>query len=266
MIWTPRPLRERLVMPARQRGFFTLPGGMGMSKPPGGGGGGGGDPHFASVSLLLHMNGTDTSTTFTDTSPSPKTMTANGNAQIDTAQSKYGGASGLFDGSGDWISTPSGAAFNFGAGNFTIECFARPAAVASRMLLAGQTDSGTSAASTSVVIETTAAAKFRCYAYSGASVIWDLTGATTLSGATWYHFAVSRNGTDIIIYVNGVGDAAAAGVSAAVNSSSATYSIGRLGEFNGLYWNGHVDEFRVTKGVARYTANFTPPAAEFPDS
>lgn len=53
---------------------------------------------------LLHMNGVDASTTFTDTaSGGTHTWTASGNAQIDTAQSKFGGASGLFDGNGDYI-------------------------------------------------------------------------------------------------------------------------------------------------------------------
>src|SRR3990167_7743345 len=57
--------------------------------------------------LLLHMDGTNGSTTFTD--EIGKTVTANGNAQISTAQSKFGGASGLFNGAGDWIDVPSNA-------------------------------------------------------------------------------------------------------------------------------------------------------------
>lgn len=232
----------------------------------GGGGGGPTDPNFASVSLLLHMDGSDGSTTFTDNSPSPRTMTANGNAQIDTAQSKFGGASGLFDGSGDWVSTPANAAFNFGTGDFTIECWARPATVTSRMIISGQINSATTELSTSVIFEITAAGFLRSYAFSGTTLIWNITGTTALSSNTWYHFAVCRSGTTVRIFVDGVIDGTATSVSAAVNSSSTTFSVGRGGEFNNLYWNGHLDDFRVTKGVARYTANFTPPSAAFPDS
>ncbi len=50
----------------------------------------------ANTKLLLHCNGVDGSTTFTDSETTPKTVTVQGSAQIDTAQSKFGGASGLF--------------------------------------------------------------------------------------------------------------------------------------------------------------------------
>jgi hypothetical protein len=83
------------------------------------------DPDFASVSLLLHMDGSDGSTTFTDSSSNAFTVTANGNAQIRTAQSKFGGASGLFDGTNDSVSAPSASAPS-GTEDFTIESWIRP--------------------------------------------------------------------------------------------------------------------------------------------
>ena len=84
------------------------------------------DPNFANVSLLLHGNDTNGSTTITDSSPSPKTVTAVGNAQISTAQSKFGGASIAFDGNGDWCQIANNVAFKFGSGNFTIEYWFYP--------------------------------------------------------------------------------------------------------------------------------------------
>ena len=75
----------------------------------------------STVSLLLHMDGANNSTTFTDRSYSPKTVTAFGNAKISTAQSKFGGASAAFDGSGDYIEFDRGTDLQFGAGDFTIE-------------------------------------------------------------------------------------------------------------------------------------------------
>ena len=75
--------------------------------------------------LLLHFDGTDGSTTFVDSSPSGKTVTAVGNAQIDTAQYKFGGASGLFDGNGDYLSVPDSDDWYFGTGDFTIDAWAR---------------------------------------------------------------------------------------------------------------------------------------------
>ena len=72
--------------------------------------------------LLLACNGADGSTTFTDASlTTPHTVTAVGNAQIKTADSKFGGASGYLDGTGDWLTIPDNADFDFSAGNFCLD-------------------------------------------------------------------------------------------------------------------------------------------------
>ena len=80
------------------------------------------DEEFDKVSLLLHGDGTNGSTTIVDSSSSPKAVTAVGNAQISTAQSKFGGASLAFDGNGDQLT-----ALNVDANNtdLTIECWLR---------------------------------------------------------------------------------------------------------------------------------------------
>ena len=79
----------------------------------------------AQTVLLLHCDGTDASTTFTDSSSPAKTVTAVGDAQLDTAQFKFGTASGLFDGTGDELTVTDHADFDFGTGDFTIEFFVR---------------------------------------------------------------------------------------------------------------------------------------------
>ena len=83
------------------------------------------DPYFSNVSLLLHMDGSNGSTTFTDNSSNGFTVTANGNAQISTAQSKWNGASGYFDGAGDFLTVPVNSAFELGTGDFDVELWAR---------------------------------------------------------------------------------------------------------------------------------------------
>jgi len=79
------------------------------------------DPYYNNVSLLLHGDGANGSTTIVDSSTSPKTVTAVGNAQISTAQSKFGGASLAFDGAGDYLTIPDDSSFDFGFNDFTIE-------------------------------------------------------------------------------------------------------------------------------------------------
>jgi hypothetical protein len=100
------------------------------------------DGNDAFTKILLHMDGTNGSTTFTDTNAggSAHTWTANGNAQISTAQSKFGGASGLFDGTGDYITTPDHADYTLGSGDFTIDLWFNCTAVGRREPVAWRAD------------------------------------------------------------------------------------------------------------------------------
>lgn len=222
----------------------------------GGGGGTPTDPYWANVVSLLHFDGADGSTTFTD--QTGKTWTASGNAQIDTAQSKFGGAAGLFDGVGDYISTPDSADFYFTA-DFTLETFYRPAAIGSRQFLCGQGDVGAENIRSMIEVTTTGLVKFWC------SSAVTLQTATSISAGSWYHIAITRNGTAHTIWVDGISRATL--TSATIPADYAgVFNIGRCGDYVGLTANGHFDEFRITKGVARYTSNFTPPSAPFPDS
>lgn len=206
------------------------------------------DPNFANVSLLLHCDGTDGSTTFTDHSPNAFTMTANGNAQIDTAQSKFGGASALFDGSGDWVSAPSDTDFTFGTGDFTIEAWIYVTSTTYETIWC------TGAGGTPWL-----------GVFSGALFLWTGAGLSggTVTTNTWHHVAATRSGTTARIFLNGT----------QVNSSTVSTNFTASGSRTGGGYdsptadlNGNIDDVRITKGVARYTANFTPPTAAFPDS
>jgi hypothetical protein len=86
------------------------------------------------------MDGADNSTTFTDSSPTAHTVTRSGDAKISTTQSQFGGASAYFDGTGDYLTVANSEAFNFGSGDFTIDCWIRPAAVSAHAIFAGATD------------------------------------------------------------------------------------------------------------------------------
>lgn len=223
--------------------------------------GGGGDPSFASVSLLLHMDGTNGSTTFTDSSGSPKTMTAVGNAQISTAQSKFGGASGFFDGSGDEVTTPNVAAFRFGSADFTIEFWIRPALVNDFMHVI-QTCNFT-ANQFSVRMNNTG--KIQCFFNDGGNALGIVASTNSLVINTWQHVAVSRSGADTRIFIDGVQEAIA-NATYDVIGSTGPVRIGSRDDTASFQMNGYLDDMRVTTGVARYTANFTPPAAAFPNS
>ncbi len=226
----------------------------GSGLPPGS------DPAgFANVLLLIGFEGADASTATTDESSFARTLTVAGNAQIDTAQFKFGASSGLFDGSTDAWTAADSADWNIGAGDLTIEMWFRPAAIGSRQFLCGQTASG--AASVRNLVEITAAGKLRYLSNGSANA--DIVGTTTLVAGTWYHLAFTKESTTYRIFVDGNLEASTT-ATITFSDSSNPFGVGRCGAHATATANGHIDEFRYTGNVARYTASFTPPAAAFP--
>lgn len=216
------------------------------------------DPYFSNVALLLHCNGSDASTTFTDNSSGGKTVTANGNAQIDTAQSKFGGASGLFDGTGDYLSAADSADWYFATGDFTIETFIRFNSVSGNQSIYSQFVDLDNRIQVRFLGATTALSLF---VRTGAVTTISAGATWAPSTGTWYHVALTRSGTTFRFFADG---ALLGGGTDADEIPNLATGI-QIGASNaGETFNGWLDEYRVTKGVARYTAAFTPPALAFP--
>ena len=207
------------------------------------------------------MNGTDGSTTFTDNSTTGHTVTVNGSAQVDTAQSKFGGASALFAGGSDYLSVADSDEHEFGTGDFTIECWIRPASFSGDDIIMRKYGSwatdvdwyfATRAGTPNIVI-------FR----GGDSVPIALEGNTGISANTWYHVAVSRVSGTTRMFIDGV-----------LQSETHTGSVDLSGSASALFiggdsiepYSGHIDDIRITKGVGRYTESFTVPSVQYPDS
>jgi hypothetical protein len=221
------------------------------------------DPNYANVSLLLHGNGIDGSTTFIDNSPNAFSVSGFGNVQIDTTIKKFGTGSIQFDGNGDNLSLPSDVDFAFGTGDFTIEFFVRFNFVnKDQCIFDFRTNNTGSSLSPFLAINTSGQIY---YALNGTAVIT----TSSVAANVFNHIALVRSGGNTIIYING----SQSGITY-VNSSSLIQD----GVFIGLNRNnlgnpsfflnldGYIDEFRITKGIARYTgASLTVPTAEFPD-
>lgn len=214
-----------------------------------------GDPSYSSVGVLLHGNGENNSTTFTDSGPDARTVTRNGtNVVVSTAQSKYGGASiYLPGGSGDYLTIASNADFDFGTGDFTVEFWAY-ATKSQPLDLLNFMSSG--------------ATRILIYYNSSELRFWDTavdnfgTSYTWPSGgASWVHFAFCRSGTTLRGFANG-----AQVWSATYGSSTPSGCDVHIGRSwtggSGREFGGYIDDFRITKGVARYTSAFTPPDAQ----
>lgn len=225
----------------------------------------GGDPDFSSVTLLLHLNGTNGSTTFADTSSSPKTLTPVGSAQISTAEAKFG-QSLLLNTANDYanyLTTPNNAGFQFGTGAFTMEAWiyliSKPRNVAA-VMATGTASFG--AGSYYFVVDGSNKLQF------GGSGVSALQSTSTISTGQWYHVAASRSGTTTRIFINGTLENTKTSDSTSYNYSTDNLLIGRNGwDGSGSQgFHGYIDEVRITKGVARYTASFTAPTAPFFDS
>ena len=226
-----------------------------------------GDALYNNVSLLLHCDGSNGSTTFTDNSPTPKTVTANGGAQISTAQSKFGGSSMYLTGAGSYLSTPSVPDLLFGSGDFTAEAWVRPSAISSSQKIVGVwSDTTGTGFSWKLGILGTGYLYFS-YSTTGGNGFSVSATSQQISANAWSHVAAVRSGTTIYLFVDGVLAGSATGVSATFFGTSASklLEIGRDGAGTTEYFNGYIDDLRITKSVARYTGNFTPPAAAFGD-
>jgi len=182
-----------------------------------------------------------------------------GNAQISTSVSKFGGGSLAFDGAGDWLTMPNSKGLYIGSGDFTIEGWLYLNALGSVRAIVSQFSSGGTGPGWTLYTKTNNVLEF----YGGSGTV-TVTGTTAIAATTWTHFAVVRSGSTITIYVNGVAGGSATNSSFSDDTTALGYVGGRA-DSAGLALNGYIDDLRITKGYARYTANFTPPAAPFPD-
>jgi len=186
-----------------------------------------------------------------------------GNAQISTTQSKFGGTSMSFPTTnGNYIiSPPNQPNLLFGTGQFTVEAWVYPTAF------------------------TNSAAGAFGYGLSGGYVDWNLeintsgavlyidndtgrfTSSSNLSANTWTHLCVVRTSSAVTMYFNGV----SVGTYGTINNISGSSTSARLYVGTGAQspsarqFVGFIDDLRITKGVARYTTNFTPPTSQLQD-
>jgi hypothetical protein len=215
------------------------------------------DPQFGSVSLLLHGNGANGSTTITDSSRFANTVTAVGNAQISTVQSKFGGSSIFFNGTTDSLTLPDPA---LGTGNFTIELWLKSNSAVQYAQIIGNETSSVTGYSFLINNDSSTGGQITLYV-NGGFIVSSSSG--DWSDDSWHHIALVRNNGVVTLFTDGLANGT--GFSNSSLSGTATAYIGRNNRFPPRDLVGYIDDFRITKGVARYTANFTPPTAPFPD-
>jgi hypothetical protein len=214
---------------------------------------------FSSVVLLLHGDGANNGTVITDSSLSAKAYSNRFGMSTQTGVKKFGTASLALG--GNWLQYAASADWQFGTGDFTVEAWVYP----------------TSWTSENVIVSTYAGvggwllmfntSGTQLQVRSGDALVVDQAisgGAPALN--TWHHVAASRVSGVVYFFLNGVQQGAGTAFASDLNYNGlleiGSYTIGA----HGGVFVGYLDELRITKGVGRYTANFTVPDAAFPDS
>jgi len=213
-----------------------------------------GDSQFRLVKLLLPLNGSNDATSASDSSNNNRTITFSGsNANISTAQSKFGGSSLYIGGDGSKIEI--GADGLNATGDFTFECWIYDTSVDNYPQLAINSSSngfflytgnGATSGSNKVLRH-----------WNGGSVT---NFSTELPQSQWYHFALVRSGSTVKLYINGTADST-------TRTDSGTYLMGQTSTLtigadgSGNDFRGYINDLRITNGLARYTTNFTPPTS-----
>lgn len=222
--------------------------------------------------LLVHMDGPDASTTFTDSSASAHTLTAQSTAQIDTAQSQFGGASGRFNGGGPYVSGPVSSDFHL-QNDCTIDAwvYLDEAHGNVREIISyggpGNTWNGTDGI------------EWRLVSWSDSRIYFQWWNGTTnnnlntpvinISGG-WHHVAVtgtflSGSNSTWRIFLDGVQQASAiAGVPTQISSPNGL-KIARAGADVNT-WVGWIDEVHINNGTSLWQSDFTPLALPYCDA
>ena len=213
-----------------------------------------GDDQFAKVTALFNFDGSDGDTTASGLDASNKNLTVSYSSgdQLSNTQTKFGSTS-LYVADNVTISSSDG--FNMGTGDFTIEAWYYFTSFSNSF---GHYDqwNGSSTGSGNVQMwnSTSAQGKIKWY-YDGNS---NFTSSTTMSTGQWYHVAYVRESGTLKIYFNGTADS---------NTQSYSSQFGKTGTlyFGDQHAGGggapqyYIDDLRITKGLARYTSNFTAP-------
>lgn len=219
---------------------FLAGGGNGQSGTANTGGGGGCAPNYtggAGGSGIVIISYPDTYAAAASTTGSP-TVSTSGSGSIS------------FNGSTQTVSTAASSLLALGSGSFTIEYWVKI--------------NGSGSFSRSFLITGTSSVSIESNTYTSSVTPYYLNYGGTQTAITtgssfdvtqWHHVAIVRNGTTLRVYLNGV---QAMSVTDSTNySANGTLYLGSNNSNNWL--NGYITNFRLVKGTAVYTANFTPP-------
>ena len=235
-------------------------------------------PNAAVGATLSGDNKTNTTTDFTslylpfdsdvqDDSPQSHTVTAYGNAAISSTQSKFGGYSLSLDGTGDYLRIADDPSTEFGGTDLTIEGWLYQNDDTGHVLVCKRSDSGNWETGAWIFgVNTNIAGsnddagnvEFWAYNYNSGSPLLEFDNGSAFSSG-WHHFAVTRSSDVWMLFVDGT-KVDTQEWTASIGDNNLPVFIGKDSYSGGRYeTNGYIDDFRILKGYAEYTADFVPP-------
>jgi hypothetical protein len=207
--------------------------------------------------------------TFADASSLNSAVTVNGTVKVQRynpfgdnntpySTSTYGGSC-WFDGSTSYFTVPSSTNYQF-TGDFTMEAWVYPTTTGSNCYL-GYWTFGTSTSCAFLFQSTSSGFLTLNYGIGSSNLTFTGTSAKVIPNA-WNHIAVTRQGTTMRFFVNGVQDATTATASGAFNNATQPLFIGANNNVSGFsvqaFYSGYMTDVRIVNGTALYTASFTP--------
>jgi hypothetical protein len=240
----------------------------------------GGDPNFASVALLLHMDGADNGTTFTDSSNTGSAWTITGGARTDTGEKKFGTASyemqaitGTFNSQERGYISSNSATYTAlkMKDDFTFEYwyYSRIATGLKGISTYGIFSFLTYVNGTTLTLEMSSVT-------AGTTTVQRTFTAGTVSASSWHHIAVTREGANVQVWVNGTRTLNVTDLftnqirtfRTADGAASDDLTFGATGHnISTQHLGGWLDEVRITQSIIRYSgATITVPTEAFPDN
>ena len=212
-----------------------------------------GDTHFSKVTAMFNFDGSDGDTTTSGLDASNKNLTVSYSSgdQLSNTQKKFG-ATSLYI--ADNVTLSSSDGFNMGTGDFTIEAWYYLTQYNNHFLYDQYSGSSTGVGNSQIYVKSTEGGSIRVY-YDGNNK-FTTTGGISLN--TWTHVALVRYSNTIKVYFNGTADATTQSYSGQFGKTGTVY-LGDQHAGGGGAPAYYIDDLRVTKGLARYTSNFTAP-------
>ena len=224
------------------------------------------DPNYDNLSILLQGNGQNLSTSIIDSSPNNHTgiITAYNGAGISTSEYKFGGSSLYFDGTDDYIDCGASDAYSFGTGDFTIEFWHYIVASNQTWYAGGKIFS-------TINLNNSPGISLSVYGNpsSGLQFYWQYSvgnSSTSFNASMfapineWYHVAWGRKNGASLFFVNGEKKFEFTQTYTQADYTNNTLALGK--DLQSIYeymGESYIDDFRITKGVAKYTEDFIPP-------